>query len=530
MTCGLGLVPTCLGQILSQSGNRLYLIGNFPVSFTDINPAEAVPPRRPRPGRQAGQQCRRRPSPGRGAPDTRNEAGKGDPPVNFTRSAAAIGALVALAGAAAGCGSSAGGGGTSAAAAPAKLTVWRMGPSVPSQVTWMNGVVAQFHTQFPSYKNTKVVVDWIPWGNRVTDWTNALTSGKGGPDITELGNTDTPGIATQGALANITSNVHGWSNGSGIIPGNLANDTVSGNVYAVPWFGGVRGIWYRKDQFPKAGISSPPTTWAHLVTDAKALMKAYPGSCGRGAPSHYSNAIVSFIWGAGGQVATARNGKWTADLTSPQSEAGLKFYADLYLTQHVSPSKYIGETELGTPGATSGGTNEDFALGKLDMYIDGPWAESEMTPVSTKYKADWASFPIPSENGPSPAPAFSGGSDLGVWVKSKYQQADWDLVSVMDSPAQSTTFANAQGFFPEFASKLSGGAHAGIPVMAGFAKAAAYTQIAPLNSKNWATADETDAILPTMMKALMQGANFSTTVSKANTQLQNVLNTGSETG
>ena len=450
--------------------------------------------------------------------------------MKLTRSAAAIGAVITIAGAAAGCGSSASGGGTSAAAVPAKLTVWRMGASVPSQVTWMNGVVAQFHKQFPQYKNTKVAVDWVPWPNRVTDWTNALTSGKGGPDITELGNTDTPDIAAQGALANITSDVHAWSNGSGLIAGNLANDTVSGNVYAVPWFGGVRGIWYRKDQFPKAGISSPPTTWAQLVTDAKALMKAYPGSYGLGAPSHYSNAIVSFIWGAGGQVATQRNGKWVGELTTPQAEAGLKFYTDLYLTQKVSPSKYVGQTELGAPGATSGGSNEDFALGKLDMYIDGPWAESEMTPVSTKYKADWASFPIPSENGPSPAPAFSGGSDLGVWVKSKYQQADWDLVSVMDSPAQSTTFANAQGFFPEFASKLSGGAYAGNPVMAGFAKAAAYTQIAPLNSKNWATADETDAILPTMMKALMQGANFSTTVSKANTQLQNVLNTGSETG
>jgi N,N'-diacetylchitobiose transport system substrate-binding protein len=449
--------------------------------------------------------------------------------VKFTRSAAAIGAVMAIAGAAAGCGSSASGGGTSAAAVPAKLTVWRMGASVPSQVTWMNGVVAQFHKQFPQYKQTKVVVDWIPWTNRVTDWTNALTSGKGGPDITELGNTDTPGIAAQGALANITSDVHAWSNGSGLIAGNLANDTVSGNVYAVPWFGGVRGIWYRKDQFAKAGITSPPTTWAQLLSDAKALMKAYPGSYGLGAPSDYTNAIVSFIWGAGGQVAAQRNGKWTADLTSPQSEAGLKFYADLYLSQHVSPSKYIGETELGTPGATSGGSNEDFALGKLDLYIDGPWAEAEMTPVSTKYKADWASFPIPSENGPSPAPAFSGGSDLGVWVKSKYQQADWDLVSVMDSPAQATTFANAQGFFPEFTSKLSGGAYASNPVMAGFAKAAAYTQISPLNSKNWATADATDAIIPTMMKALMQGANFSATVSKANTQLQNVLNTGSET-
>ena len=64
--------------------------------------------------------------------------------------------------------------------------------------------------------------------------------------------------------------------------------------------------------------------------------------------------------------------------------------------------------------------------------------------------------------------------------------------------------------------------------MSGFAKAASNTQISPLNAKNWATADATDAIIPTMMKSLMQGANFTATVSKANTELQNMLNTGSE--
>jgi hypothetical protein len=64
--------------------------------------------------------------------------------------------------------------------------------------------------------------------------------------------------------------------------------------------------------------------------------------------------------------------------------------------------------------------------------------------------------------------------------------------------------------------------------MSGFAKAAAYTQISPLNSKYWATADSTDEVIPTMMKSLMLGASFSATVNKANTELQNVLNTGSE--
>ena len=216
------------------------------------------------------------------------------------------------------------------------------------------------------------------------------------------------------------------------------------------------------------------------------------------------------------------------ELTSPQSEAGIKFYVDLYLANHVSPAKYIGQTELGAPGATSGGSDEDFAKGTLDMYIDGPWAESSLAAVSTKNKAQWASFPIPSENGPSPAPAFAGGSDLGVWAKSANKTAAWDLLSVMDSPANATTFASAQGFFPEFSSQLSSGAYASSPVMAGFAKAAGTTQISPLNTKNWATADATDQIIPNMMKALMQGANFSATVTKANTELQNVLNTGSE--
>ncbi len=446
--------------------------------------------------------------------------------MKLSRAAIAAGAAIALAGAAAGCGSS--GGSSNSSAAPAKLVVWRMGSSVPSQVTWMNGVVKQFHKQFPQYKHTKVVVNWIPWGNRVTDWTNALTSGKGGPDITELGNTDTPGIASQGALANITTDVKSWSDGSDIIAGNLQNDTVSGSNFAVPWFGGVRGIWYRKDQFAKAGITAPPATWAQLVADAKLLMKKYPGTYGLGAPSNFTNGIVSFIWGAGGQVAVQQNGQWKAELNSPQSEAGIKFYADLYLTEHVSPAKYIGQTELGAPGATSGGSDEDFAKGTLDMYMDGPWAKASLTAVSTKYASQWASFPIPSESGPNPAPAFAGGSDLGVWAKSPNQTAAWDLLTMMDSPTNATTFANAQGFFPEFTSALSGGGYSANPLLAGFAKAAGYTQISPLNSKNWATADATDAIIPTMMKALMKGAPFAATVNKANTELEKVLNTGSQ--
>jgi ABC-type glycerol-3-phosphate transport system substrate-binding protein len=422
--------------------------------------------------------------------------------------------------------SSGSGSSTGTSSAPSTLTVWRMGGSVPSQVTWMNGVVSEFHQEFPQYANTKVNVVWVPWGNRTQDWNNALSSGKNVPDITELGNTDTPTEAASGILAPLTTNLKSWSGTSGLVSGMLANDTQSGQTYAVPWFGGVRAVWYRTDQFTKAGITSTPTTWAELLADAQKLQKAYPGTYGFDAITADTNAFASFIWGAGGQIATETNGQYTAELTSPQTEAAIKYYVSLYSTYHVSPSKYIGQTELGNTGATSGGANTDFGLGKLDMYIDGPWAKATL-PANSVDQSNISSFPIPSQNGPNPAPVFAGGSDLAVFKTSPNQAAAWDLITVMDNQANSTSFAKLQGFFPPYSSAISGGVYPGDQFMAGFAKAALNGETAPLNAKNWPTADNGQyLIIPTMLKQLMNGAPFDSTVANANTQLQNVLNTG----
>ncbi|MGH3168030.1 MAG: extracellular solute-binding protein, partial [Trebonia sp.] len=209
-----------------------------------------------------------------------------------------------------GCSSSSSGGsnadGGSSSTAPSELTVWRMGASVPSEVTWMNGVESQFYKDYPAYKNTKINVKWIPWTNATSDFNTALTSNKNAPDITEIGNTETPTEAELGALANLTTDVNGWSNKSDVVAGMLANDTQNGSVYGVPWFGGVRGIWYNKAQFAAAGIGSTPTTWAELTADAKKLMQKNSGTYGIDAPTNDTDALVSFIWGAGGQVAVQK--------------------------------------------------------------------------------------------------------------------------------------------------------------------------------------------------------------------------------
>jgi len=161
------------------------------------------------------------------------------------------------------------------------------------------------------------------------------------------------------------------------------------------------------------------------------------------------------------------------------------------------------------------------------MYIDGPWAEATL-PKNSVDTANISSFPLPSENGPNPAPVFAGGSDLGIFATSPNKQADWDLITVMDSVSNSTSFAKLQGFFPPYSSAIKNGVYPGDAFMKGFATAALNTQISPLNTTNWATADTTDLIIPTMLKSLMQGAPFASTVANANTELANVLNTGSE--
>ena len=58
----------------------------------------------------------------------------------------------------------------------------------------------------------------------------------------------------------------------------------------------MRGVWYRTDQFKAAGITSTPTTWAELVTDAQKLMKKFPGTYGIDAITDDTNAFASFIW------------------------------------------------------------------------------------------------------------------------------------------------------------------------------------------------------------------------------------------
>ncbi|NEA28397.1 extracellular solute-binding protein [Actinomadura bangladeshensis] len=388
---------------------------------------------------------------------------------------------------------------------PAQLKVWMMGDGTPEQTKFLDTVEADFKQKHP---NTDVQIKYVPWPQVATTFQKAAAGGEG-PDVTELGNTDVQSHVEQGSLADVTDQFNGWADGKTLNKTALGNDTADGKIYAVPWYGGVRGVWYRTDWFQELGIQ-PPKTWADLTAAAKKVQdsKKVPGI---GIPSDQTNALLSFIWGNSGAVAVEDgNGGWKGQLDQPQAVEAVKYYAGLVATEKVAPAKYIGKNELEGP-------QRDFALGKLGMYIDGSWALKEMKKVSDKNADKWGVFPIPSKTGGN-APVMAGGSDLAVWKDSKAKSAAFDYITVLNNAKNAKAWADYSGF-----SSMRSDVKFSDPKLEIFTEIATNTKFPPIGP-GWAEFEQAKKVLPNTVKAIMQGKNADEEMKKANEQANTLLN------
>jgi ABC-type glycerol-3-phosphate transport system substrate-binding protein len=432
--------------------------------------------------------------------------------VRFTR-IAALGAAIALAVTA--CGSSdsgSSGNGSSAATQPdpATLTVWQMGSGSPEQTAFLDGVEKEFKAKHPK---TDVVIKYVPWPDVATTFQKASAGGEG-PDVTEVGNTDVQSHIALEDFADITDMVGAWPDGKDLNKGALANDQQASKTYAVPWYGGVRGIWYRKDWFQELGIQIP-TTWDQLTAAAQKIQQAkhVPGI---GAPSDQTNALVSFIWADGGDVAVKDGEKWVGKLDQPQALDAVNYYTGLVTQSKVAPTKYIGKNELQGP-------QQDFALGQLGMYIDGSWAYPQLEKISKANSSKWGTFPIPGKTG-GLAPVFSGGSDLAIWNASKNKRVAFDYITVLNSKKNAAAFADTLKFLPQFDDVLKSDKYTKDPLMGAFAQAtAAGVKFTP-TSAGWAEFEQSKKVLPNAVKSIMQGQGAADVLKKANEQANELLN------
>ena len=135
--------------------------------------------------------------------------------------AAAAAALVTAA-----CGSGGGDAGSDESDSAKSITVWMMGSGTPEQTTFLDGVEAEFQKE---HAGVEVDVQYIPWPDAAKKFQTALAGGEG-PDVTEVGNTDTQTWIGQDAFLDLSADLESWDEGKDIVPSLLANDQSDGKT------------------------------------------------------------------------------------------------------------------------------------------------------------------------------------------------------------------------------------------------------------------------------------------------------------
>ena len=252
----------------------------------------------------------------------------------------------------------------------------------------------------PSIAQTTLTIATVNNGDmiRMQALTNEFTAKN--PDITVkwvtleenvLRQRVTTDIATKGGQFDVltigTYEVPIWAKKNWLIPlDNLGSDydtadllpkirdavSVSGKLYAAPFYGESSMVMYRTDLFQKAGLTMPEKpTWDFVIDAAKKLTDKSDGVygiCLRGKAGWGENmAFLTAMSNSFG--ARWFDEKWQPQFDKPEWKKTLSTYVDLMKA-------------AGPPGASSNGFNENLALfnsGKCAMWIDATVAASFVT-------------------------------------------------------------------------------------------------------------------------------------------------------
>jgi N,N'-diacetylchitobiose transport system substrate-binding protein len=419
--------------------------------------------------------------------------------------------VAAISLATAGCAGSSGSdtGGASTASQPTgDITVWLMTGSAPDSLT--TALNKEFEDKHPGTKVKYEIQQWTGIQQKLVTAVGSDTP----PDVIELGNTQTPQFAAQGALADVTGDVDKM-NGSQWLKGLKDSGTFDGKQYGVPFYAANREVLYRKDMFEQANITTPPTSreeWLAAIDKLKAKFGSDPDFQALYLPGQYWYTLLSFIWDDGGDIAKADGNKFTATLDSAGAKAGLEFYKKLV---DASGTKAPKDNDEGNPQQAG-----IYGAGKVAMFIGTPGEVATAAKTDPTLKDKTGAFAIPGKTAGKSAPVFLGGSNLAIPLKSKQQALAKEYLALLSSAKYQGEIAKG-GFVPGTSTDVS--ALATDPFASVMAKASANGRAVPASPK-WGDVESGQNPLKDMLTAYLTGAkNLDKATADANAALNKLL-------
>ncbi len=208
-------------------------------------------------------------------------------------------------------------------------------------------------------------------------------------------------------------------------------------------------MFVRKDIWAKAGVAVP-TTLDEFNSAVATIAAKNPAGIANFSGFYLGGQDwrdgISWIFANGGEIATVKNGKWTATLDSANSLKGLEQLQAIYKSSSKAPNDAKDSNQyiyLNDDDAIAGATTADAAtpvsLAAATIMAPG-WAHWS---IGTKGEKDgkvtrtwddntFGVFALPGNDG-KPAPVFAGGSNIGISAKSKNPGLAKTLLKIMFS-------------------------------------------------------------------------------------------------
>jgi trehalose/maltose transport system substrate-binding protein len=209
--------------------------------------------------------------------------------------------------------------------------------------------------------------------------------------------------------------------------GIIKNNTISGKLVAMPWFGDFGILYYRTDLLRKYGYSKPPTTWAQLGAMAQKIQDGEQASN----PNFYGfvyqgNAYEGLTCDALEWLASSGGGHFVdngkASIDNPKAVAMMNLQRS-----------WVGKiTPRGVTTYQEGEADQAFGAGNAAFMRNWPYAYAKSQSGPIKGKFDVTVLP---HTGKNPSVGTVGGWQLAVSKYSKNQGAAIELVRYMTGAA-----------------------------------------------------------------------------------------------
>jgi len=356
-----------------------------------------------------------------------------------TRRLAATGVLAAVTLSLTACLGSSQGGADDDPNAKVTITFWH-GWSAPSEVKAIQATIDGFEDKYPNVTVKSV-------GNITDDKINQAlrAGGPNAPDVVSSFTTDNVGeFCHSNAFTDLTP----FMDKAGIDPqktfpaAQLAYTQYEGDQCALPLLSDAYGLYYNKDAFKAAGITSPPKTMSEFDADALKLTKS----------SGDSYSQLGFMPNYHGYESTITHfaAQWSPTYFTSDGKSNVAkdpVFASTYEWQKGLVDKLGGFAKLDKYRTTFGdewGAKNPFMTGQVAMAIDGEWRAGMIDDAAPDLNYDVAPFPVPDDQASQYGKGYITGTIVGIASTSKKQNAAWEFVQYLTTDTQAVVdFSNA---------------------------------------------------------------------------------------